>query len=158
MSSWCATICSTQILTIPLSNKEFLCKLIFTTETPSSHLKDICSIEFLFIVLVIARLTWSITCSLSSSLRLLDTSYLANLESSTNSTRTLLRLFAPWESSRFYPPRTKSLGSPASQSSSLLIREDHMLNRGHSSSLRWRATCLTWSAWSMVTPSRDQSL
>jgi len=51
MSSRCETICSIQIPTITLSNKEFPSKLIFTHERSSSHLKDICTIEILFTAL-----------------------------------------------------------------------------------------------------------
>jgi len=42
----------------PSRTKRSPCKLIFTPERLSSHLEDICSIEILFIALVIARLTW----------------------------------------------------------------------------------------------------
>jgi len=131
MFSRCGTICSIQIPTIPLSNIESPCKLIFTPERSSSHLEEICSIEIEIVFTVLQHTPY------------VKQGSATNLESSTNSTGTLLRLFAFWELNRFYLPLNKESSLPASRSSSLLIREDHVLNRGHSSSLRWMTTCLT---------------
>jgi len=83
------------------------------------------------------RLTWSRTLLLISRAQL---SFIG----------TLLCLFVSWKLSRFYPPSDKSSSLLARQSSSLLIWEDHIVNWGHSSSLCWIATRLTWSTWSMV--------
>jgi len=92
MSIRCGTICLTQIPTIPLSNKESPCKLIFTSERPSSHLKDIRSIEIEILFTALQHTPY------------VKQSSVINLESSTSSTRILLCLFAPWELNRFYLP------------------------------------------------------
>ena len=61
----------------------------------SSRLKDICSNEIFFIVLDVARLTWSTTCRLLFFTTFAGTSYVkkdfaANLESPTSFTRTFI--------------------------------------------------------------------
>jgi len=152
MFSWCQTICSTQILTFLLLNKESLCKLIITHgrhmlyqdsfHCVSAHVlreAQLAAYDYSLPRLQ-ARLTWSRTLLSISRAQL-------------SFTETLLRLSAPCELSRFCPPSDKESGphckmifltphARASRSSSLLIQEDHMLNRGHSSSLCWKTTFL----------------
>jgi len=59
MSSRCGTICSTQIPTIPLSNKESPCKLIFTPGRHMLNLEETCAKLRSSSLRYNACLTWS---------------------------------------------------------------------------------------------------
>ena len=117
--------------------QQFPCRTKSLPERPSSRLKDICSI-------VIEILLTALQCT-----PYIKQGFAANLEYSTTSTGTLFDFFCVLRIEQVLSPsQIKILSLPASRSFSFLIREDHVLNLSHSSSLCWTTTRLTWSTWS----------
>ena len=106
----------------------------------SSYLEDICFIEILFTVFQHTPYMRH-NLQLITSLHRICRHVLREVGLCCQSREPKLALqglFAPFcvlKIEQILSPQTKSTGLPASRFSSLLIREDHMLNRGHYSSL-----------------------
>jgi len=173
MSSRYGTICSTQISnnfprtkSLPVSSSSNLKHHLHAWKT--------CSIEILFTVLVIAWLTWSTTCSLSSSPNfaghvLREAGLLLLIPRAQLTLQGLCCVvLRPGNWIDFIPRSNKECGSPCKsifltphprrscdQSRSLMFalgkNTSFMKHLEHSSSLHLETTYLIWNTWSTVT-------